>query len=89
MEFGTIFWVVVILAIPAMFIYKCIEAGVDASKNPDKYEIDAIFETNSRHYYKGSCMVCFTIRYKDGHAQDEWVDVAGLKYQKYKNWNNH
>ena len=80
MEFGTIFWVFVILAIPVAIIYSCIKTGIDASNNPDKYIIDGIFDTNNQRYYRHTLLVCFAIRYKDGHTVYEWVEAASRDY---------
>ena len=83
-----LFWLLILLSIPAMILYVVIKQCADATKNPDKYQIVAIYETGSRHYQRGTCLVCFEIHYKDGHTSDEWVDAAGFKYERYKNWNN-
>lgn len=70
-----------------MILLVLIKQSVDTTKNPDKYQIVAIYETSSRHYQRSYCLVCFEIHYKDGHTRDEWVDAAGFKYEKYKNCN--
>lgn len=74
-----------VLGIIIIVVIGLIIAGI--ASGIKSTHIVSVYNTGQSHYYRGTCMICFEIRYDDGKTEDIWVQYDTSQYHFYDTWN--